>query len=82
MGGSVDHLSPGPVEQAPQRGVDPVRRLLPLEDPDVVRGLSDDVLCQMESMAGVEVEREESQQHTCVLIGAFLAVSGSMTGEM
>nr|DAK21407.1 MAG TPA: hypothetical protein [Caudoviricetes sp.] len=62
------------VDQPPQRDVDPARRLHPLEVPDVVRGLGGKVAHQLEPLVGVEVEHEESQHRTQILVGGPLIV--------
>ena len=64
----------GTVDQSPQCDVDPGRRLLSLEFPNVVRGLGDNVAHQPEGIAGVEVEHEGSQHRARVLIGGALVV--------
>lgn len=71
-GGSVSQLGLDAVEQLPQRGIDPARRLLLLEVPDVIRDLGDDVVHQMKTIARIEVVHEELHQRTRVLIGNLL----------
>lgn len=64
------------VDQLPQRGADPTRHLLPLEVPDIVRGISGEGVDQLERFVRVEVEHEESQRRTQVPVGGLLVVFG------
>ena len=73
-GGSVDQLGLDAVDQPPQRDVDPARRLLTLEVSDVVRGLGDDVACQLEGIRNVQIDGEEGHQRVRVLVGDLLVV--------
>lgn len=70
--GSVGQLDLDAIDQLPQRDVDPARRLLVLEDHDVVRDLSDDVASQSESIVKGQVGGEAAHQRTRVLIGNLL----------
>lgn len=72
MGGSVGQLGLDTVDQLPQRDVDPARRLLLLEDPDVVRDLGDDVAGQPKSVVCGQVGGEAAHQRTRVLVGDLL----------
>lgn len=74
MGGSVGQLSLDTIEQLSQRDVDSARRLLPLEDPDVVHGLGDEVVCQLEGVRDVRVGGEGAHQRASVLVGGLLVV--------
>lgn len=74
MGGSVGRLGPDTVDQPPQRSVDPVCRLPPLEVPDVVRGLGDDVVRQTESTRDLQLSGESAHQRTRALICDLLVV--------
>lgn len=60
------------VDQPSQGDVDPARRLLILEDPDVGRGLGDDVASQLNDLVGADVGAEAAHQRTRVLIGSLL----------
>lgn len=71
-GGSVGQLSLDKVDQPPQRDVDPARRLLLLEDPDVIHDLGDDVACQSESIVDRQVGGEAAHQRTRILMGGLL----------
>ena len=70
--GSVGQLGLDTVDQPPQRDVDPARHLLTLEDPDVVRGLGDDVASQPKSIVRGQVGGEAAHQCTRVLVGNLL----------
>ena len=48
--GSAGQLGLDAVDQPPQRDVDPAGHPLPLEGPDVVRGLGDEVMRQLEGV--------------------------------
>lgn len=78
MGGSVGQLGPellvrlDTVDQLPQRDVDPARRPLLLEDPDIVRDLGDDVASQLDHLAGADVCGQAADERTRVLIGNLL----------
>lgn len=72
MGGSVGQLGLDAVDQPPQRDVDPARRLLILEDPDVIRDLGDDVTSQPKSIVNGQVGGEAAHQRTRVLVGSLL----------
>nr|DAV39963.1 MAG TPA: hypothetical protein [Caudoviricetes sp.] len=74
MGGSVVQLDFDTVDQPSQRNVNPARCLLPLELPDVVRGLGDDVAYQLESLRNVQIDGEEGHQRVRVLVGDVLVV--------
>ena len=74
MCGSVGQLGSDPVEQPPQRNVDPARHLLPLEVPDVVRDLGDDVASQPDGIMDGQVGGETAHQRTRVLVGALLTI--------
>lgn len=64
----------GTVDQPPQRDVDPARHFLPLEVPDVARGLGYEGVNQLERFVGIEVGHEESQCRTQVPVGDLLAI--------
>lgn len=74
--GSVVQLGLDTVDQPPQRDVDPARHLLPLEVPDVVRGLGDDVVRQLDGLRNVQIDGEEAHQRVHVLISDIFAVFG------
>ena len=62
------------VDQPPQRDVEPARRPLSLEVPDVVCGLGDDVAHQPESIVDGQVGDETAQQRTRVQVGTLLTI--------
>ena len=72
MGDSAGQIDLDTIDQSPQRDVDPTRRLLVLEDHDVVRDLGDDVASQPKSVADGQVGGEAAHQRTRVLIGNLL----------
>lgn len=76
MGGSVDQLSLDTVDQPPQRDVDPARRPLSLEVPDVVRGLGDDVASQLSGHFGIRVTGQAEKKRVRVLVRRLLVVQG------
>ena len=62
------------VDQPPQRDVDPARHLLPLEGPDVVRGLGDDIACQLKNLVGADVGAEAADESARVLESRLFVV--------
>ena len=74
MVAGTTHTHHTPPFQPPQCDVDPTRRLLALEVPDVVRGLGDDVACQLEGLRDVQIDGEEGHQRVRVLVGDLLSV--------
>ena len=67
-------LSLDAVEQLSQRDVDSARHLLPFEGPDVVHGLGDEVVCQLEGVRDVRVGGEGAHQRARVLVGDLIVV--------
>lgn len=53
--GSAGRLGLDTAEQPPQRDVDSVRHFLPLEGPDIVHGLGDEVVRQLKGVRDVRV---------------------------
>ena len=80
MGGLVGQLGHerlvglNTVDQPPQSDVDPASRLLLLEDPDVVRGLGDDVVSQLKDLVVADVGAEAADESTRVLEGGLFVV--------
>lgn len=80
MGGLVGQLGHerlvglNTIDQPPQRDIDPASRLLPLEDPDVVRGLGDDVVSQLKDLVVADVGAEAADESTRVLEGGLFVV--------
>lgn len=70
--GQLGQLGLDTVDQPPQRDIDPARRTLLLEDPDVVRDLGDDVASQPKSIVDGQVGGEAAHQRERVLIGNLL----------
>lgn len=64
------------VDQPPQRDVDPARRLLPLEVPDVVRDFRGDIASQLKDLVVADVGAEAADESTRVLVGDLLAADG------
>lgn len=74
MSGSVDQLSLDTIDRLPQSDVDPARRILALEFPDVVRDLGDDVASQPKGVVSGQVGGEAAHQRTQVLVRHLLVV--------
>lgn len=70
--GSAGQLGLGAVDQPPQRDVDPARSLLSLEGTDVVHGLGDEVMCQLDGVRDVRVGGESAHQRARVQVGDLL----------